>query len=73
MFVEKGDMNNVKLFSDEVVNIYERVISILLKKNMFFYFVYVDYEESCMKYEKVYSIYNRFLVIEDIDLILVYI
>lgn len=38
-------MNNVKLFSDEVVNIYERVISILLKKNMFFYFVYVDYEE----------------------------
>ncbi|XP_056664817.1 cleavage stimulation factor subunit 3-like [Monodelphis domestica] len=73
LLAEKGDMNNSKLFSNEAANIYERAISSLLKKNMLLYFAYADYEESRMKYEKVHSIYNRFLVIEDIDPTLVYI
>ncbi|KAH0620859.1 hypothetical protein JD844_021705 [Phrynosoma platyrhinos] len=67
LLAEKGDMNNAKLFSDEAANIYERAISTLLKKNMLLYFAYADYEESRMKYEKVHSIYNRLLAIEDID------
>ncbi|EQB79164.1 cleavage stimulation factor subunit 3 isoform 1 [Camelus ferus] len=73
LLAEKGDMNNAKLFSDEAANIYERAISTLLKKNMLLYFAYADYEESRMKYEKVHSIYNRLLAIEDIDPTLVYI
>uniref|UniRef100_A0A8B9RI48 Cleavage stimulation factor, 3' pre-RNA, subunit 3 n=1 Tax=Astyanax mexicanus TaxID=7994 RepID=A0A8B9RI48_ASTMX len=67
LLAEKGDMNNAKLFSDEAANIYERAISTLLKKNMLLYFSFADYEESRMKYEKVHSIYNRLLAIEDID------
>uniref|UniRef100_A0A8C2C7M5 Cleavage stimulation factor subunit 3 n=1 Tax=Cyprinus carpio TaxID=7962 RepID=A0A8C2C7M5_CYPCA len=67
------DMNNAKLFSDEAANIYERAIGTLLKKNMLLYFSFADYEESRMKHEKVHSIYNRLLAIEDIDPTLVYI
>uniref|UniRef100_A0AAY4E0K6 Cleavage stimulation factor subunit 3 n=1 Tax=Denticeps clupeoides TaxID=299321 RepID=A0AAY4E0K6_9TELE len=73
LLAEKGDMNNAKLFSDEAANIYERAIGTLLKKNMLLYFSFADYEESRMKYEKVHSIYNRLLAIEDIDPTLVYI
>ncbi|XP_023672542.1 cleavage stimulation factor subunit 3 isoform X2 [Paramormyrops kingsleyae] len=73
LLAEKGDMNNAKLFSDEAANIYERAIGNLLKKNMLLYFSFADYEESRMKYEKVHSIYNRLLSIEDIDPTLVYI
>ncbi|XP_034044698.1 cleavage stimulation factor subunit 3 isoform X2 [Thalassophryne amazonica] len=73
LLAEKGDMNNSKLFSDEAANIYERAIGNLLKKNMLLYFSFADYEESRMKYEKVHSIYNKLLAIEDIDPTLVYI
>uniref|UniRef100_A0A8C4NI44 Cleavage stimulation factor subunit 3 n=1 Tax=Dicentrarchus labrax TaxID=13489 RepID=A0A8C4NI44_DICLA len=73
LLAEKGDMNNSKLFSDEAANIYERAIGTLLKKNMLLYFSFADYEESRMKYEKVHSIYNKLLAIEDIDPTLVYI
>uniref|UniRef100_A0A8C1VG54 Cleavage stimulation factor subunit 3 n=1 Tax=Cyprinus carpio TaxID=7962 RepID=A0A8C1VG54_CYPCA len=73
LLAEKGDMNNAKLFSDEAANIYERAIGTLLKKNMLLYFSFADYEESRMKHEKVHSIYNRLLAIEDIDPTLVYI
>ncbi|TNN75830.1 Cleavage stimulation factor subunit 3 [Liparis tanakae] len=73
LLAEKGDMNNSKLFSDEAANIYERAIGTLLKKNMLLYFSFADYEESRMKYEKVHSIYNKLLTIEDIDPTLVYI
>uniref|UniRef100_A0A3P9ANC3 Cleavage stimulation factor subunit 3 n=1 Tax=Esox lucius TaxID=8010 RepID=A0A3P9ANC3_ESOLU len=73
LLAEKGDMNNSKLFSDEAANIYERAIGTLLRKNMLLYFAFADYEESRMKHEKVHSIYNRLLAIEDIDPTLVYI
>uniref|UniRef100_A0A3Q2YFW5 Cleavage stimulation factor subunit 3 n=1 Tax=Hippocampus comes TaxID=109280 RepID=A0A3Q2YFW5_HIPCM len=73
LLAEKGDMNNSKLFSDEAANIYERAIGTLLKKNMLLYFSFADYEESRMKHEKVHSIYNKLLAIEDIDPTLVYI
>uniref|UniRef100_A0A3P9LU88 Cleavage stimulation factor subunit 3 n=1 Tax=Oryzias latipes TaxID=8090 RepID=A0A3P9LU88_ORYLA len=72
LLAEKGDMNNSKLFSDEAANIYERAIGTLLKKNMLLYFAFADYEESRMKFEKVHSIYNKLLAIEDIDPTLVY-
>uniref|UniRef100_A0A673H7K8 Cleavage stimulation factor subunit 3 n=1 Tax=Sinocyclocheilus rhinocerous TaxID=307959 RepID=A0A673H7K8_9TELE len=73
LLAEKGDMNNAKLFSDEAANIYERAIGTLLNKNMLLYFSFADYEESRMKHEKVHSIYNRLLAIEDINPTLVYI
>uniref|UniRef100_A0AAZ3NR51 Cleavage stimulation factor subunit 3 n=1 Tax=Oncorhynchus tshawytscha TaxID=74940 RepID=A0AAZ3NR51_ONCTS len=73
LLAEKGDMNNSKVFSDEAANIYERAIGTLLKKNMLLYFSFADYEESRLKHEKVHSIYNRLLAIEDIDPTLVYI
>ncbi|KAG5839983.1 hypothetical protein ANANG_G00211290 [Anguilla anguilla] len=66
-------MNNAKLFSDEAANIYERAIGTLLKKNMLLYFSFADYEESRMKHEKVHSVYNRLLAMDDIDPTLVYI
>ncbi|VDP13735.1 unnamed protein product [Soboliphyme baturini] len=40
---------------------------------MLLYFAYADYEEERMKYEKVQSIYNRFIDIPDIDPTLAYI
>uniref|UniRef100_UPI00358F54D8 cleavage stimulation factor subunit 3 isoform X2 n=1 Tax=Myxine glutinosa TaxID=7769 RepID=UPI00358F54D8 len=70
---EKGDVNNAKVFSDEAGAMYERAVGTVLKQNMLLYFAFADYEESRMKYEKVHSIYNRLLAVQDIDPTLVYI
>ena len=39
----------------------------VLGKNMLLFFAYADFEETRVKYEKVHSIYQRILDIEDID------
>ncbi|XP_035663153.1 cleavage stimulation factor subunit 3-like [Branchiostoma floridae] len=70
---EKGDLNAGKMFSDEAAAMYERAISTLLKKNMMLYFSYADFEENRMKHQKVHSIYNKLLGIDEIDPTLGYI
>lgn len=46
---------------------YERAVSGVLCKNMLLYFAYCDFEETRVKYEKVHSIYQKLLEVEDID------
>ncbi|EEB16461.1 predicted protein [Pediculus humanus corporis] len=73
VLTEKGDVNAVKIFSDEAANIYERAITGVLSKNMLLYFAYADFEEGRHKYEKVHQIYSKFLDIPEIDPTLAYV
>ncbi|XP_021945266.1 protein suppressor of forked [Folsomia candida] len=70
---EKGDAVSAKKFSDQAADVYENAITGVLGKNMLLYFTYADFEETRVKYEKVHTIYQRLLDIEDIDPTLVYI
>lgn len=36
-------------------------------KNALIYFIFADFEEGRLKYEKVHQMYNKFLAIPDID------
>ena len=36
-------------------------------KNALIYFIFADFEEGRLKYEKVHQMYNKFLSISDID------
>ncbi|KAL0281231.1 UNVERIFIED_CONTAM: hypothetical protein PYX00_002281 [Menopon gallinae] len=73
VLTEKGDVNAVKIFSDEAANIYERAIGGVLSKNMLLYFAYADFEEGRHKYEKVHQIYTKFLEIPEIEPTLAYV
>lgn len=46
---------------------YDRAISGVLCKNMLLYFAYCDFEETRVKYEKVHSVYQKLLEVEDVD------
>jgi len=46
---------------------FERATSGVLVKNLLLYFAYADFEENRMKYEKVHSIYQKILDLEDVD------
>ncbi|ESO84817.1 hypothetical protein LOTGIDRAFT_236052 [Lottia gigantea] len=73
ILVEKGDQNAGKMFADEAAAIYERAVSSLMKKNALIYFAYADFEEGRMKFDKVHSIYKRFIALDDVDPTLAYI
>ncbi|KAK6169592.1 hypothetical protein SNE40_020613 [Patella caerulea] len=73
ILAEKGDQNAGKMFADEAAAIYERAISTLMKTNMLIYFSYADFEEGRMKFEKVHSIYKKFIAFDDVDPTLAYI
>ncbi|KAL7036048.1 hypothetical protein ACKWTF_008672 [Chironomus riparius] len=70
---EKADTNAAKIFYDEVSNILERAINGVMVKNALIYFIFADFEEGRLKYEKVHQMYNKFLSIPDIDPTLIYI
>lgn len=65
--IDNKDTQAAKLFGDECANILERSINGVLNKNALLYFAYADFEEGRMKYDKVHSMYNKFLSIPDID------
>lgn len=46
---------------------YERATTSVLGKNMLLHFSYADFEEGRMKYEKVHTIYQKIVDIEDVD------
>jgi len=46
---------------------YERGVTGVLSKNMLLYFAYADFEEGRMKYEKVHSVYQKLVEMEDTD------
>ncbi|XP_073238338.1 cleavage stimulation factor subunit 3-like isoform X1 [Porites lutea] len=71
--MDKGDMQGSKVLSDEAANIYERAISGLMKHSMLIYFAYADFEEGRMKFQKAKEIYEKYLVLENIDPTLAYI
>jgi hypothetical protein len=61
------DSNAAKTFNDEAATMYERATMGALSKNFLLYFAYADFEESRMKYEKVHTVYQKILDIEDVD------
>ncbi|KAL3882786.1 hypothetical protein ACJMK2_029149 [Sinanodonta woodiana] len=67
ILTEKGDQVAGKMFADEAAALYERAITTVMKTNMLLYFAYADFEESRMKYDKVHSIYKRYIQIQEID------
>lgn len=73
LLTEKGDVTAARAFSDEASNILERAISGVLSRNALLYFAYADFEEGRLKYDKVHSIYNKFIAIPDIDPTLTYV
>ncbi|XP_032594403.1 protein suppressor of forked-like [Drosophila grimshawi] len=70
---EKGDLLAAKIFANECANILERSINGVLYRNALLHFVYADFEEGRLKYDKVHSIYNKLLAQPDIDPTLVYV
>lgn len=61
------DANSAKTFNEDAGAMYERAVGGVLNKNMLLYFTYADFEEGRMKYEKVHTVYQKLLDIEDID------
>ncbi|KAI1723093.1 suppressor of forked protein (Suf) domain-containing protein [Ditylenchus destructor] len=70
---EKGDVKLSTAITSEIIQLYERAISGLMKENQLLYFAYSDYEEERRNYENVKKIYNRILLIEHVDPTLPYI
>jgi tetratricopeptide (TPR) repeat protein len=46
---------------DQASQLYERAISGVLSTCALLYFAYADFEEQNMKYEKVHTIYQKYL------------
>lgn len=60
-------MNAAKAFADEAANIFERSVNGPLCRNALLHFAYADFEEGRLKYERVHQIYNKFIMIPDVD------
>ncbi|XP_023339992.1 protein suppressor of forked [Eurytemora carolleeae] len=70
---EKGDVETAKSFIEQASQLYERGISGVLSTCMLLYFSYADFEEQNMKFEKVHTIYQKFLDIPEVDPTLAYV
>jgi len=64
---EKGDVDSSRMFTDQASALYERAVTGVLNKCMLLYFAYADFEEQNMKFEKVHTIYQKYLDIPDVD------
>ena len=70
---EKGDVDSSRMFTEQASALYERAVTGVLSKCMLIYFTYADFEEQNMKYEKVHTIYQKYLDIEEADPTLCYV
>lgn len=73
ILAEKGDVDSARSFIDQASQLYERAISGVLRTCALLYFAYADFEEQNMKYEKVHTIYQKYLDHQSIDPSLCYI
>lgn len=73
ILAEKGDVDTSRSFLDQASQLYERAISGVLSSCALLHFAYADFEEQNMKYEKVHTIYQKFLEHQAIDPTLCYI
>jgi len=70
---EKGDVVTADSFLEQTSQLYERAISGVLNGCVLLYFSYADFEEQNMKFDKVHTIYQKFLDIKEVDPTLCYV
>ncbi|KAI6184025.1 Suf domain-containing protein [Aphelenchoides bicaudatus] len=70
---EKGDVKQSATVSEEIIALYEKAISGLMKDSPILYFSYADFEEERRNFDKAKAIYNRLLEREDVNPTLGYI
>lgn len=70
---EKGDIVTADSFLEQTSQLYERAISGVLSGCVLLYFSYADFEEQNMKFDKVHTIYQKYLDIQEIDPTLCYV
>lgn len=73
IMAEKCEITMSKFYTEEALQMYERLIKGSMSNNMLVYFSYADYEESRLNYQKVSQIYDKLLDKKDIDPSLCYI
>uniref|UniRef100_A0A914I989 Suppressor of forked domain-containing protein n=1 Tax=Globodera rostochiensis TaxID=31243 RepID=A0A914I989_GLORO len=70
---EKGDVKLSTVMLSDVIKLYERAISGLMKDNQMLHFAYADFEEEKRRFENAKKIYDRLLACESVDPTLAYI
>ncbi|XP_003741616.1 cleavage stimulation factor subunit 3 [Galendromus occidentalis] len=70
---DRGDPTLAKQYAEDAAQMYERAVSGLLSKCQLLYFAYADFEEGRNNHEKVHTIYNRLIEIQDVDPTLAYV
>ena len=73
VMAEKCEITMSKFYTEEALQMYERLLKGSMANNMLVYFAYADYEESRMNYQKVAQIYDKLLDKKEIDPSLCYI
>jgi len=70
---DKGGVKQSATINEEIIALYEKAISGLMKDSQILYFSYADFEEERRNFEKAKATYNRLLDREDINPTLAYI
>ncbi|KAL3093072.1 hypothetical protein niasHT_022522 [Heterodera trifolii] len=70
---DKGDVKLSTAMLSDVIKLYERAITGLMKENQMLHFAYADFEEENRRYENAKKIYDRLLACESVDPTLAYI
>ncbi|KAI6188328.1 Suf domain-containing protein [Aphelenchoides besseyi] len=73
LLTERGDVKQAGVVSDEIVALYEKAITGLMRDSQIIYFAYADYEEERRNFDKAKSIYNRLLERETVNPTLPYV
>uniref|UniRef100_A0A1I8BZ39 Suf domain-containing protein n=1 Tax=Meloidogyne hapla TaxID=6305 RepID=A0A1I8BZ39_MELHA len=70
---EKGDVKLSTAMYNDIIHLYEKAVSGLMKSNQMLHFAYADFEEERRKYENAKKIYDRLLSQQNVDPTLTYI
>uniref|UniRef100_A0A915NUS9 Suppressor of forked domain-containing protein n=1 Tax=Meloidogyne floridensis TaxID=298350 RepID=A0A915NUS9_9BILA len=70
---EKGDVKLSTAMYNDIIHLYEKAVSGLMKSNQMLHFAYADFEEERRKYDNAKKIYDRLLSQQSVDPSLTYI
>nr|CAD2151073.1 unnamed protein product [Meloidogyne enterolobii] len=64
---EKGDVKLSTAMYNDIIHLYEKAVSGLMKSNQMLHFAYADFEEERRKYDNAKKIYDRLLSQQSVD------
>ncbi|CAK5012823.1 unnamed protein product [Meloidogyne enterolobii] len=70
---EKGDVKLSTAMYNDIIHLYEKAVSGLMKSNQMLHFAYADFEEERRKYDNAKKIYDRLLSQQSVEPSLTYI